>query len=127
MIPLTWIIGGVGAVSLVTGAYFYGDSNGANRVIARNAKAMTKATAAMEKGRRAVDAVSGKLAEAQRDQSTETRVIYHEATRIVERQSRAMCVDASGVGLFDRARTNANRAVASLPYDIPAGASSDAP
>ena len=127
MIPITWIIAGAGALSLVTGAYFYGDSNGANRVIARNVKAEAKAIAAMEKGRRAIDTVSGQLAEARRDQDTEIRTIYHEATRIIERQSVAMCVDAGGVGLFDRARTGANRPIASLPYDIPAGASANAP
>lgn len=126
MIPITWIVTGVGALSLVTGAYFYGDSNGANRVIARNAKAEAKAIAAMEKGRRAIDTVSGQLAEARHDQDTETRTIYHEATRIIERQSIAVCISSDGVQLLDKARANANRTLARLPYDIPAGASEGA-
>lgn len=126
MIPYAWLFGAAGGLALLAGAYAYGDSNGANRVIARNAKAEAKAVAAMEKGRLAIETVSSRLSEARRDQDTETRTIYHEATRIIERQSIAVCVDAAGVGLFDRARANANRPIARLPYDIPAGASADA-
>lgn len=126
MIPSSWLFGALGGLALLGGAYAYGDSNGANRVIARNAKADAKAIAAMEKGRLAIETVSSRLSEARRDQDTETRTIYHEAIRIIERQSVAVCIDGDGVGLLDRARTNANRVLARLPYDIPAGASADA-
>lgn len=126
VIPLQWALGAACGIGLLSGGFFMGDSYGANRVIARNAKAEAKAIAAMEKGRKAIDTVSGALSEARRDQDTETRVIYHEATRIVERQSRAMCVDADGVRLFDTARASANRAFAFTPSHAATGASPDA-
>lgn len=123
-----WLIGLVSGLALLGGAYLYGDSHGANRVIARNAKAEAKAIAAMEKGRLAIETVSGQLAEAQRDQSTQFRTIYHEATRIIERPVyHNICVDADGVRLLDRARATANAGLVSVPSGDATGATSDAP
>jgi len=122
----SWALGAAVGLGLLIGAFFFGRSTGIDHQKAIYAKAAAKAVAAMAKAQKAIDTVSGQLAEARRDQDTETRTIYHEATRIIERQSVAVCVDAAGVGLFDRARANANRTVASLPYDLPAGASEGA-
>lgn len=124
--PSSWALGALAGLGLLIGAFFFGRSTGIDHQKAVYAKAEAKAVAAMEKGRLAIETVSSRLSEARRDQDTETRTIYHEATRIIERQSVAVCVDAAGVGLLDRARANANRTLARLPYDIPAGASTDA-
>lgn len=119
--PYSWALGAAVGLGLLIGAFFFGRSTGIDHQKAVYAKAEAKAIAAMEKGRQAIETVSGQLATARRDQDTETRTIYHEATRIIERQSVAVCIDAGGIGLLDRARANANRTLARLPYDLPAG------
>ena len=123
----TWLIGAVAGLAALIGAFFYGRSAGIDHERAIQAKAMVKATAVMRKAEDSIDVQAGLLAVAQRDQSTQFRTIYHEATRIIERQSKSVCVTSDGLILFDRARANANRTLARLPYDIPAGASADAP
>lgn len=124
MIPYTWLFGATAGLALVGGAFMFGRSTGIDHQKAVYAKAEAKAVAAMEKGRLAIETVSSRLSEARRDQDTETRTIYHEATRIIERQSVAVCISSDGVQLLDRARANANRSIARLPYDIPAGTAS---
>lgn len=114
-------------LGLLIGAFFFGRSTGIDHQKAVYAKAEAKAVAAMEKGRAAIETVSGALGEARRDQDDETRIIYREAAPIIYRQSVAVCVDALGVGMLDRARANANRAIAFTPSHAPAGASTDAP
>jgi len=127
MIPSSWLFGALGGLALLGGAYAYGDSNGANRVIARNAKAEAKAVAAMEKGRLAIETVSSRLSEARRDQDTQFRTIYHEATKIIERPVyRNICVDADGMRLLDRARETAN-ANLGQPVGDASGVIPDAP
>ena len=127
MIPLTWIIGGVGALSLLAASYAYGDSNGANRVIARNAKAEAAAVAEQRKAQARIEVISGQLAEARRDQDTQFRTIYHEATKIIERPVyRNICVDVDGLRLLDRARETAN-ANLGQPAGYAIGVTSDAP
>jgi hypothetical protein len=123
-----WLIGAAGGLALLIAAFLFGRSTGIDHQKAVYAKAEAKAVAAMEKGRRAIDTVSGQLAEAQRDQSIETREIYHEATKIIERPVyRNICVDADGVRLLDRARANANRSFIGEPAGNTTGAASDAP
>lgn len=127
MIPSTWLFGAIGGLALAGAAYTYGDSNGANRVIARNAKAEAAAVVAMQKAQARIDAISSQLAEARRDQDTQFRTIYHEATKIIERPVyRNVCVDADGMRLLDRARETAN-ANLGQPAGDASGTATDAP
>lgn len=98
-----------GAIALVGGAYFLGDSSGANRVIARDAKAFAR----VEKARIAIEADLGRLRVAaagrQQEQRTIFREIYRDIPTIVERPVyRTICGDADGVRILDRAADAAN-------------------
>lgn len=112
---------------LIIGAFFFGRSTGIDSQQAKQARANAKAIAAMEKARDAIDVLSGRLADAQGQQQTETREIFRESVKIVERQSRAPCVDSGAVELFDRARANANRQLAGASTEPATGASGNAP
>lgn len=111
------LIGAVASLALVgTGAYLVGDSAGANRVIARDAKAMQKAIGAINNGRVAIDTLSGRVAEAQVGQQSVIREIYHDATTILQRPVyRSACIDSDGVRLLDRATAAANAGLAGEP------------
>lgn len=102
-----------GAVALIGShglVYFKGRAAGAASVQAKYAVAIAKAQDAMRKAQGAMDRVAETGARAALAQQQETRNIYHETMRIIERPVyRAVCVDADGVGLLDRAAGNANR------------------
>lgn len=124
----SWALGAVVGLGLLIGAFFYGRASGIDHQKAIYAKDAQKAVAAMLKAQNAIDTLNGRVADAQRDQSTETRVIHETATRIIERPVyRLVCVDSDGIGVLDRAASNANRTLAGEPLGSPSGASHDAP
>lgn len=126
--PYALIGAGLLFLLAVGGAYFQGRSDGRAVVNAQALRAMKKGLDALEARRVQIDALNSKLATAQTAQSTETREIFHESVKIVDRPVyRTTCGDSSAGGLFDRARANANRAPASEPAFTPAGAASHAP
>ncbi|KKC24443.1 hypothetical protein [Sphingomonas sp. SRS2] len=115
-----WALLGAGAIFVgsVTGAFFYGRSTGIDHQLAIEAKVMMKATAAIEKGRKAIDILNGRVTEARNAQSTESDTIRHDAAPIILRPIyRTPCVDADGVRLLDRAVANANRGLAGQSAD----------
>jgi hypothetical protein len=127
MIP-TWLIGAASGLALLVGTFVFGRSTGIDHQKAVYAKAEAKAVAAMEKGRAAIETVSGQLATAQRDQSSQFRTIYNETTRIIERPVyHNVCVDGDGVRLLDNARSAANANFRRIPTGDAARASGDAP
>lgn len=110
--------GGLIFVASVTGAFFYGRSTGIDHQLAINAKVMSKASAAIEKGRKAIDVLNGRVTEARNAQTTESDTIRHDAAPIILRPIyRTPCIDADGVRLLDRAVANANRGLASQSAD----------
>lgn len=125
--PYALLAAGALFLLAVGGAYWRGQSDGRNAVHAQMLRAMKKATDELNRRRAVIDRINGQLAIAQTAQSTEVREIFHESVRIVEKPIyRTLCGDASGSGLFDRARANANRA-AGEPSFTPARTASDAP
>ncbi len=96
---------------------------GVAHVEARDAKAAARIAAAANRLRTADEAIAGAHAAASQTQQLETREIYHEAVRIVDRPIyRSLCIDADGGRLLDRARANANRDLAGEPADGAGGA-----
>lgn len=115
MIPLppkAWL-GIAGAAALLAShgyAYFKGRGDGSAAVQAKYSRAIGKAQEAMRKAQTRIDGIGAVAAVAAADQQQETRSIYHETLRVIERPIyRTVCVDADGVGLLDRAAANANR------------------
>lgn len=98
-----------GAAALLGGTYFLGDSNGANRVIARDAKANARIVAAGERLLRSAQAQDTQGATAAVERQTIVREITREVPRIIDRTIyRSACVDGDGIGLLDRAVAAAN-------------------
>jgi hypothetical protein len=112
----------------IGGSYLKGRSDGRAVVNAQAVRAMKKATDELNRRRAVIDSLNTRIAAAQTAQSTETREIFHESVKIIDRPVfRAVCGDADAARLFDRARANANTGIAGQPAFTPAGASSDAP
>ena len=112
----------------VGGSYLKGRSDGRAVVNAKAARAMKKAMDELDRRRVVIDRVSGQLAVAQTAQSTETREIFHESVRVVEKPIyRTVCGDSDAGRMFDRARANANLGLAGAPHVTSAGTPSDAP
>ncbi len=115
MIPLPpklWLA--LGGVAMLLGShgfvYVKGRGDGAAHVEARYGRAIGKAQKAMRKAQTRLDGIGAAGAAAAADQQQETRSIYHETLRVIERPIyRTVCVDGDGVGLLDRAAVNANR------------------
>jgi hypothetical protein len=126
--PYTLIGAGLLFLLAVSGSYLKGRSDGRAVVNAQAMRAMKKGLDALEVRRVQVDHLNGQLASAQSAQSTETREIFHESVKIIDRPVyRTICGDADAGRLFDRARTNANAQLAGEPAFTPARASSNAP
>ena len=103
-----------------------GYRRGAAEVEARDARAAARIEAARGRLVAAFDRVAGAHAVAARGQQIETREIYHEAIRIIDRPVyRAVCIDADGAGLLDRARASADRGLAGEPSGGAAGVAAD--
>lgn len=110
--PYALLAGGLLLIAALAGAYFQGRADGRSIVAAKYLKRDILLRQRMDVMREDIDKVSGAYAAAARDQSTETRVIYNESVKIVERPVyKNICGDKSGAALLDRARINANRAV----------------
>jgi hypothetical protein len=111
-LPNPYLAGAV-AIGLIAShgcAYVKGRGAGAASVQAKYAKAVDKAGKAIAKAQTRIDAIGTAGTEASTQQGQENRSIYHETLRIIERPIYSTrCVDADGVGLFDRAAANANR------------------
>lgn len=104
------------------GAYLWidhrGYARGAAEIEARDAKAAARIEAAAVKLRAADQAIAARFGTSTTAQQIETREVYHEALKIVDRPIyRSVCVDADGSGLLDRARANADRPLAGEPAD----------
>lgn len=116
----------LGGAALI-GAYLWIDHRGYRRgaahVEARDARAAMRIEAARERLVAAFDRVAGAHAVAIQRQRIETKEIYNDAMRIVDRPVyRAMCIDADGAGLLDRARASADRGLAGESAGGAAGA-----
>lgn len=108
MTPLAYVKVG-GAAALLVGTFFLGDSMGANRVIARDAKANARIVAAGERLLRTAQAQDTKGAAAAVERQTIVREITREVPKIIDRTVyRAVCVDDDGVRLLNRAVAAAN-------------------
>jgi hypothetical protein len=109
--PLAWIKIGAAALLLAL-VYLAGDRAGANRVIARDAKAAARIQAAGERVLKAAQAIDQAAAARDVARAAEFRSIYVEVPRVVDRPVyRNACVDADGVRLLERAVAAANGAV----------------
>jgi hypothetical protein len=116
----TWGLG-LAALSLAAGAYFMGDSAGANRVIARDAKAARSITAKAQKIQAQADQVQDGLAAIEGQRRDIVREIYREVPKIIDRPVyRNICVDADGLRLIDRATDAANGRGGPRPVAEPA-------
>lgn len=109
MTPLAYLKIG-GAAALLAGTFFLGDSTGANRVIARDAKANARIVAAGERMLRTAQAQDAKGATAAVERQTIVREITREVPRVIDRPiyRSAGCIDGDGIGLLDRAVAAAN-------------------
>ncbi len=108
------------------GAVLWIDHRGYRRGVAyieaRDAKAVARIEAARARLVAAFDRVAGAHAATAQMQQSEVREIYHEATRIIDRSVyHAVCIDADGAGLLDRARASANRGLTGEPAGGAAG------
>lgn len=129
MIPLAWrIVGGLAAAAAIGGgSYALGDSAGANRVIAREAKALARITAAADRIRAATDRIAGSTATGRTEQVTTERTIYRDAIKIIDRPVyRSICIDADGGRLLDRAQANANHGLTGVAAVVAGDAAPDA-
>jgi hypothetical protein len=107
--PYIMIGGGLLFVAAIGSAYLKGDSVGANRVIARDAKAMANATKAMNRAQGVIEDIASAAAPKETARQDIVREIYHEATTIMQRPAMQLpCLDPDGVRLVDRAVANAN-------------------
>lgn len=108
---MSWLIWAKlgGAALLLTVTALLADANGANRIIAREAKSLQRANAAMVAAGRRLASVQDKLVAADADRRDIVREIYRAVPTIVDRPVyRSICADDDGVRLLDRARAAAN-------------------
>jgi hypothetical protein len=106
--PLDYIKIGAAAAGLIA-AGVLGDSIGANRVIARDARAFQHAQDAMKHAAKKLNAAQDRLAAAEGQRRETVREIYREVPTIVDRPVyRTVCSDDDGVSLLDRAAAAAN-------------------
>ncbi|MFS0738191.1 hypothetical protein ABC347_14200 [Sphingomonas sp. 1P06PA] len=125
--PTSLIGCGLLVLAALGGAYRQGRVDGGNAVSAKVVKSLERAEQARQRIAAAVDDVATHHAAAGTAQATETREIYRETIRIVDRPVyRNQCADADGVQLLDRARANANRRIAGSADGGAAAAASDA-
>lgn len=107
----TWVLALLGSLALAAGAYFAGDSAGANRVIARDARAAAKLEAARVKMQAAFDVVQGRVAVRETVRVETMREVYRELPTITARPGYgSACIDDDGVRLLDRAAAAARAA-----------------
>ena len=120
----TWGLGLAGALALAIGAYFMGDSAGANRVIARDAREAAKAARDDAKRTRELIAVRNEQEVAEGQRRDTVREIYRDVPKILERPVyRDVCGDADGLRLLRRAAANANGDRSGADAASPEGAS----
>lgn len=125
--PTALIGGGLLVLAALGGAYWQGRVDGGDAVSAKVVKSLERAEKARQRIAAAVDDVATRHAAASTAQATETREIYRETIRIVDRPVyRNQCADADGVQLLDRARANANRGLAGSADGGASAAASDA-
>lgn len=126
--PTALIGGGLLVLAALGGAYWQGRVDGGNAVSASVVKSLDRAEKARQRIAAAIDDVASRHAAASTAQTTETREIYRETIRIVDRPVyRNQCADADGVQLLDRARANANRGLAGGADGGTAATAGDAP
>lgn len=108
MSPLTYVKIG-GAAALLATTALIADSNGANRVIARQAKVLQHAQDSMRAATVKLNGVQDKLAAAEAGRRETVREIYREVPTIIDRPVyRTVCGDNDGVRILARARAAAN-------------------
>lgn len=91
------------------GGFLYGTGVGVAQEQAAQQRADEAREAEREKLQRQIDASSERAQTAEYARQGDVREIYHESQKIVDRPVyRNVCVDASGVGLLDRAAATAN-------------------
>ena len=91
------------------GGFVYGTGVGVAQEQAAQQRADDAREVEREKVQRQIDASSARAQTAEYARQGDVREIYHESQKIVDRPVyRNVCVDASGVGLLDRAAATAN-------------------
>lgn len=109
MNPYVMLRGALGGLLLLIGTYFYGRNDGAQIEIAKQAAVERAVEKQRLKNEAGVDDgnVAGQAAEGVR--SSDTKEIYREVQRIVDRPVyRNVCVDADGVRSLQRAAAISN-------------------
>lgn len=91
------------------GGYVHGIDVGQAREQAAQKRADDAAAAVTKKLQSQINASDERFAATEHARQSSVREIYHESQKVIERPVyRAVCVDADGVGLLDRAAGTAN-------------------
>lgn len=108
MSVLTYIkLGGIAVLLIATA--LIADANGANRVIARDARTLKHATDAMQRAQKLLNFADDHLNDQESARRETVREIYLEVPKLIDRPVyHSVCGDDDGVRLLDRAAAAAN-------------------